>query len=52
MVNADFVNAAKQEGLDVYVYTVDEPEDMLQLKLWGVTGIFTNVPEIAKRVVG
>lgn len=52
VVNADFVNAAKQEGLDVYVYTVDEPEDMLQLKLWGVTGIFTNVPEIAKRVVG
>ena len=52
VVNADFVNAAKQEGLDVYVYTGDEPEDMLQLKLWGVTGIFTNVPEIAKRVVG
>lgn len=52
VVNADFVNAAKQEGLDVYVYTVDEPEDMLQLKLWGVTGIFTNVPDIAKQVVG
>ena len=51
VVNADFVNAAKQEGLDVYVYTVDEPEDMLQLKLWGVTGIFTNVPDIAKRVI-
>ncbi|MDO6567874.1 glycerophosphodiester phosphodiesterase family protein [Alteromonas sp. 1_MG-2023] len=51
IVNQDFVNEAKLAGLDVYVYTVDEPEDMLQLKQWGVTGIFTNVPDIAKGVL-
>lgn len=51
IVNADFVDEAKKAGLDVYVYTVDEPEDMLQLKQWGVTGIFTNVPKIAKSVL-
>ena len=52
VVNADFVDVSKQAGLDVYVYTVDEPEDMLQLKQWGVTGIFTNVPDIAKHILG
>jgi glycerophosphoryl diester phosphodiesterase len=30
---------------------VDEPKDMGMLAQWGVTGIFTNVPELAKSVM-
>ena len=46
-VDKQFVQTALQEGFDVFVYTVDEPRDMLMLKEWGVTGIFTNLPNIA-----
>jgi len=51
VINADFINDAKRNGLDIYVYTVDIPEDMLKLKQWGVTGIFTNVPDVAQHVL-
>ena len=46
-VDKQFVQTAQQDGFDVFVYTVDEPRDMLMLKEWGVTGIFTNVPDVA-----
>ena len=46
-VDKQFVQTALQEGFDVFVYTVDEPRDMLMLKEWGVTGIFTNLPNVA-----
>ena len=39
------------EGFNVYVYTVDEPEDMRMLAEWGVTGIFTNEPDKALNVL-
>jgi len=51
VVNEDFVRHAKSHGLAVFVFTVDNPEDMKQLLRWGVTGIFTNVPDEAKQVV-
>lgn len=51
VVTAEFVDTARQSGLDVYVYTVDAQEDMQQLQQWGVTGIFTNVPDFAKKVL-
>ena len=35
----------------MYVYTVDEPKDMLMLAKWGVTGIFTNMPDIARQIL-
>ena len=50
-VEKDFVEKARVDGFDVYVYTVDEPRDMKQLEAWGVTGIFTNVPDIALAVL-
>lgn len=50
-VNKEFVQTAQQEGFDVFVYTVDEPRDMLMLKEWGVAGIFTNVPDTARKVL-
>ncbi|TKB01249.1 glycerophosphodiester phosphodiesterase [Alteromonas portus] len=50
-VDKQFVQTAQQDGFDVFVYTVDEPTDMLMLKAWGVKGIFTNVPDIALKVL-
>ena len=46
-VNPAFVADAKDKELQVYVYTVDEVEDMDMLRAWGVDGIFTNVPDRA-----
>ncbi|GAB3013465.1 glycerophosphodiester phosphodiesterase [Bowmanella dokdonensis] len=46
-VNPAFVADAKDKGLQVYVYTVDEVEDMDMLRAWGVDGIFTNMPDRA-----
>ena len=50
-VDKQFVQTALQEGFDVFVYTVDEPRDIRMLKEWGVTGIFTNVPDVALNVL-
>ena len=50
-VDKQFVQTSQQDGFDVFVYTVDEPRDMLMLKAWGVNGIFTNVPDVALRVL-
>ena len=50
-VDKEFVQTAQQDGFNVFVYTVDEPRDMLMLKAWGVAGIFTNVPDIARKVL-
>ena len=54
-VNADiafldeaFVQDAHQRGLQVYVYTVDEPEDLKMLYSWKVDGVFCNKPRAAK----
>ncbi len=50
-VDKSFVHAALRDGFDVFVYTVDEPRDMLMLREWGVTGIFTNVPDTALKAL-
>lgn len=57
-VNADitfldqnFVKDAHQRGLKVFVYTVDEPEDLKMLYDWGVDGVFCNAPAAAKTLV-
>jgi glycerophosphoryl diester phosphodiesterase len=38
-------------GLETTVYTVNEPERMLQLAELGVTGIFTDRPDLALRTL-
>lgn len=48
VVNEAFVKQAHQAGLQVFVYTVDHPQDILQMRAWGVDGIFTNVPDVAR----
>lgn len=51
MVDAALVTAARDEGLAVNVWTVDDPTRMAELISFGVDGIVTNVPEVARRVV-
>jgi len=36
----------------VHVWTVNKPEDIIQLKEWGVDGIITDDPQTAVRVLG
>lgn len=51
MVDAAFVDHARSAGLNVNVWTVDEPLRMTELVAMGVDGIITNVPDVARRVV-
>ena len=51
IANREFVEAALEAGFKVFVYTVDNDEDMKMLKAWGVTGIFTNVPQRASQIL-
>lgn len=50
-VTPELIADAQQRGLKVWVYTVDEPEDLLWLAGLGVEAIFTNHPLRARRVL-
>ncbi|MDP5144609.1 glycerophosphodiester phosphodiesterase family protein [Rheinheimera baltica] len=43
-INQAFVNDAKARGLKVYVYTVDQGDDIHRMQQYGVDGIFSNYP--------
>ncbi|TKB46686.1 glycerophosphodiester phosphodiesterase [Thalassotalea mangrovi] len=43
-VNQDFVDDAHRRGLKVFVYTVDNEEDIVEMHHLGVDGIFSNYP--------
>jgi len=45
LVNIKFVEQAHRLGLKVFVYTVNNIADIMQMKAMGVDGIFTNYPE-------
>jgi glycerophosphoryl diester phosphodiesterase len=40
-----FVDDAHKRGLKVFVFTVNEPEDIARMQLLGVDGVFTDYPE-------
>ena len=42
---------ARDAGLRVYPWTVDDPDRMRALVELGVDGIITNVPDVARSVV-
>ena len=47
-ISKHFVSDAHQRGLKVFVYTVDELEDIKAMKALGVDGIFSNFPTRSK----
>jgi len=51
LVDAAFVARAHDEGLAVYVFTVDPLEEMRRLLALGVDGLFTNVPDRMRGLV-
>lgn len=51
VVDQGYVETAQSFGLQVNVWTVDDPERMAQLIDLGVDGICTNVPDVARTVV-
>lgn len=52
ITNADYVTAAHEAGLAVYPWTVNDPERIEELAAWGVDGIITDVPDVARHVLG
>ena len=51
VVDAVLMTAAREHGLEVNVWTVDDPERMAELVTLGVDGLCTNVPDVARTVV-
>ena len=49
-VTQTLVDTCHDNGLDVNVWTVDDPARMRELITMGVDGIITNVPDVALRV--
>ena len=47
-VDEAFVIDAHRRGLKMFVYTVDERQDLLRLQSWGVDAVFSNGPAKAK----
>ena len=43
--------AARRLGLETTIYTVNEPARLLELAALGVTGVFTDRPDLALRVL-
>ena len=50
VVSPTFIKCAHAAGLEVQVWTVDDPADMRRLLEWGVDALITNRPDIAVRV--
>lgn len=46
-VTAERVQAAQAEGLQIWVYTVNEVEDLRRMRSLGIDGVFTDYPDRA-----
>ncbi len=51
-ITPDLVAEAHSHGVAVNAWTVDDPDDMVRLASWGVDGIVTNVPDVARSALG
>ncbi len=52
IVDRALVDTCHAAGIEINVWTVDDPERMLALAAMGVDGICTNEPDVALRVLG
>jgi glycerophosphoryl diester phosphodiesterase len=51
VVDKRLIARARQRGIEVHVWTVDEPGQMHELLDLGVDGIMTDKPDVLKRVL-
>lgn len=51
VVTSRFVRRAHADGLGVFVWTVNRPDDMRRLLEWGVDGLVSDFPARVRRVV-
>ncbi|MEN8191302.1 MAG: glycerophosphodiester phosphodiesterase family protein [Bacteroidota bacterium] len=51
IVDAEFIKKAKAAGMEVAVWTVNEPEDMKRMIELGVDAIITNYPDVLRKVL-
>jgi glycerophosphoryl diester phosphodiesterase len=52
LAKQELIEAAHAQGLAVYVFTVDEADEMRRLLSLGVDGLFTNHPDRMRALVG
>jgi len=45
LISRSLINKAKQQGLKVFVFTVNDHKNITRMKEWGVDGIFSNFPD-------
>jgi glycerophosphoryl diester phosphodiesterase len=50
-VNEMLVDACHEQGLKVYVWTVDKEDEMRNFISWGVDGIYSNKPAVLKHLL-
>lgn len=50
-VTEKLVTACHKHGIKVYVWTVDDEEEMSKLISWGVEGIYTNQPAVLMKLL-
>ena len=51
LLTPECVAAFQAQGIEVNVWTVDDPARMNELAQWGVDGIITNVPDVCRRTI-
>jgi glycerophosphoryl diester phosphodiesterase len=51
-VTKELVSLFQDQGIRVYVWTVDDESEMKRLISWGVDGIYSNDPVLLRKIVG
>ena len=50
-VNEKLVSACHEQGIKVYVWTVDQEDEIRKVVSWGVDGIYSNEPAALRNVL-
>jgi glycerophosphoryl diester phosphodiesterase len=50
-VTPAYIRTQKMLGRRVIPWTVNEPADMQRLAAWGVDGLITDVPDLARNIL-
>lgn len=52
MVDEALIARAHRAGLVINAWTIDDPERIAELAAWGIDGVVTNVPDVARAALG